>query len=71
MQAFKTETVLAQDGTLTVRELPFRAGDKVEVIVLGEPRTSPPLEEYPLRGKVLRYERPTDPVAEEEWEALR
>ena len=24
-----------------------------------------------LRGSVLRYERPTDPVATEDWEALR
>jgi len=24
-----------------------------------------------LRGSVLRYDRPTDPVADEEWDALR
>jgi hypothetical protein len=28
-------------------------------------------ERYPLRGSVVRYDRPTDPVAEEDWEALR
>ena len=27
-------------------------------------------ERYPLRGSVARYDRPTDPVAEEDWEAL-
>jgi hypothetical protein len=26
---------------------------------------------YPLRGCVLRYEQPTEPVAESDWEALR
>jgi hypothetical protein len=26
---------------------------------------------YPLRGSVIRYEQPTEPVAEGEWEALR
>jgi hypothetical protein len=26
---------------------------------------------YPLRGSVLRYEQPTEPVAEVDWEALR
>ena len=26
---------------------------------------------YPLRGSVVRYEQPTEPVAEEDWEALR
>jgi hypothetical protein len=25
---------------------------------------------YPLRGSVLRYDRPTEPVAEGDWEAL-
>ena len=28
-------------------------------------------DRYPLRGSVVRYDRPTDPVAEEDWEALR
>ena len=26
---------------------------------------------YPLRGSVVRYEQPTKPVADGEWEALR
>jgi len=26
---------------------------------------------YPLRGSVIRYERPTEPVAEGDWEAVR
>ncbi len=26
---------------------------------------------YPLRGSVIRFERPTEPVAEDEWEASR
>jgi hypothetical protein len=26
---------------------------------------------YPLRGTPYRYDRPTDPVAEEDWESLR
>jgi len=25
---------------------------------------------YPLRGSVVRYDRPTEPVAEGDWEAL-
>ncbi len=28
-------------------------------------------ERYPLRGSVVRYEQPTEPVAEGDWEALR
>jgi hypothetical protein len=26
---------------------------------------------YPLRGSVVRYEQPTEPVAEADWETLR
>lgn len=28
-------------------------------------------ERYPLRGKVLGYDQPTEPVAEGDWEASR
>jgi hypothetical protein len=69
MHAFKTEAVVTPDGTLTLRGLPFGAGDRVEVIVLGQPRPAVASEEYPLRGQVLRYDRPTDPVVGNEWEA--
>ncbi len=26
---------------------------------------------YPLRGSVIRFDQPTEPVAESDWEALR
>jgi hypothetical protein len=77
MNAHKIETVLTEDGTLTLRGLPFHAGDTVEVIIL-ESRTqqhealthSPNSNPYPLRGTVIRYDDPTEPVALEAWEAL-
>jgi hypothetical protein len=28
-------------------------------------------ERYPLRGSVVRYDQPTEPVAEGDWEAMR
>jgi hypothetical protein len=65
MQAYKIETVLAEDGTLTLTGLPFRAGDRIVVIVLGIP------QDYPLRGQPVRYDNPTEPVAQGDWEALR
>jgi hypothetical protein len=33
-------------------------------------RNGKELARYPLRGSVVRYERPTEPVAEADWEAL-
>jgi len=34
MNTHKIETVLTEDGTLTLQGLPFHAGDTVEVIIL-------------------------------------
>ncbi|RUS92672.1 hypothetical protein DSM106972_098460 [Dulcicalothrix desertica PCC 7102] len=79
MFAHKIEAVLAEDGTLTLRGLPFHAGDAVEVIIL-ETQTpqqtvalpsQPEANLYPLRGKVVRYDDPTEPVALEDWEVLQ
>jgi hypothetical protein len=62
MTPFKTETTLSQDGSLTLEHLPFRAGDKVEVTVLPAPARLEKDPEFPLRGKVIRYIDPTEPV---------
>lgn len=79
MNAHKMEAVLAEDGTLTLRGLPFHAGDAVEIIIL-EAKTlqqtvatlnQPEANHYPLRGKVVRYDDPTEPVALEDWEVLQ
>ncbi|MDF5731676.1 MAG: hypothetical protein PUP92_27640 [Rhizonema sp. PD38] len=71
MNAHKIEVVLAEDGTLILPGL----GDAVEVIILEAkiPQqttaslASPEANKYPLRGKVVRYDDPTEPVALEDW----
>ncbi len=69
MQDYKVETQVSRDKSLTVTDLPFRPGDRVEVIIRcrdqGEPKS------YPLRGKPIRYSDPFGSVAEEDWEALK
>lgn len=69
--AHRVETTLQQDGTLTLEHLPFLAGQCVEVIILPQPEIARTVEPYSLRGTPFRYDRPTEPVAEEEWEALQ
>ena len=69
LQAHRVETTLTQDGTLMLDHLPFHAGDAVEVIVLPLANTPLPQGRYSLRGMPIQYERPTEPVAENEWEA--
>jgi len=72
MEAYRTEVTLAEDGTLTLVALPFHAGERVEVILLSATKRMEDHARYPLRGLgPYRYDRPTDPVAEDDWEALR
>jgi len=54
------------------------SGEPVVITDHGQPklevRPYKPLTHHPLevlRGSVLRYESPTEPVAEDDWEALR
>ena len=71
MKVHRVETVLNQDGTLNLIDLPFRAGDAVEIII--SPRQNKSVEEkrYPLHGTQIEYIDPTDPVAEEDWSAIK
>ena len=69
LQAHRIETVLTQDGTLTLDHLPFPAGAAVEVIVL--PRVAPDQtqDRYPLRGTPYSYEEPMKPTVQEARDA--
>lgn len=68
MQAYRFETEVQQNGTLTIQNLPLRAGEAVEVIILVRPSTNL-VSRYPLRGLPVHYNQPTEPVAEQDWEA--
>lgn len=70
MQAYRIETVVEEDGSLVLREVPVRAGEQVEVIVLVRDHLGG-TNRYPLRGKPVRYDDPTESVAEADWEILR
>lgn len=70
MQAYRVETIVDEDGELKLTKLPFRAGDRVEVIVLAQSEIPEGARRYPLRGTPIRYDRPTEPVGEAEWEVL-
>jgi len=70
MDAIRIETTVDEHGEVHLTKLPFPAGEPVEVIVVPKPvrqRGSG----FPLRGVPIVYDRPTDPVAEEDWDALR
>lgn len=71
MQDYRIETRVSSDGSLTIKGLPFEAGDRVEVIIRSHKPGEGKEQCHPLRGKPIRYTDPFESVAEVEWEALR
>ena len=71
MQMYRVEATVSNDGTLTIKGVPFRAGDKVEVIVRSRECEKERSGRYPLRGKPIRYVDPFESVAKDDWEALK
>ncbi len=69
MIAHRVETILNQDGKLMLDNLPFHAGEAVEIIILSQPAPVHRHQQYSLRGTPLHYDRPTEPVAQDEWDA--
>lgn len=70
MQEHRTAATVSGDGSVTVRGLPFRAGETVEVVVVARPSAFPDAAPRPLRGGVRRYDAPFGPALDSsEWEA--
>ena len=69
MQTFYAETVLEEDGKLTLHQLPFVHGETVQIFISAAKQLS--TARHPLRGTVLKYERPFEPVAQEDWAATQ
>ena len=65
------EAKVGEHGELVLENVPFKPGQPVEVLVLS--RTAPSLagQSRIQRDSVLEYRDPFEPVASEEWEALR
>ncbi|PNW55001.1 UNVERIFIED_CONTAM: hypothetical protein BEN50_08985 [Euhalothece sp. KZN 001] len=71
MNAHKLTAKLSKDGELVLTNLPFYAGETVEVIVLA-PSNQPNSSQSPLEGSVIRYDEPFESaVSTEDWEALK
>jgi hypothetical protein len=70
MEAIKIEAKVDEHGEVRLTKLPFQAGEFVEVTVIAKaPRQQG--SKFPMRGVPITYERPTDPVAEDEWDAVQ
>ena len=69
MFAHRIETTVREDGSLTITNVPFRAGETVEVIILPQHLLQEKSNAYPLRGTHIEYLDPFSPVAGSDWEA--
>ncbi len=69
MQAYAYNLTVQQQGTLTLRNLPFNAGEELEVIIIPRAkRAQQENERYPFWGKPVTYLDPTEPLPETDWE---
>lgn len=72
MEAYRIETTIQPDGTLTVSDLPLQGGEEVEVIILVRSPASSAQVRSSLRGLPVVYHDPFAPaVPESEWESLK
>jgi hypothetical protein len=69
MQAHRVEAMVSEDGVLTLRDIPFRCGESVEVLVLPFSAVAASGSRYPLRGTPVMLLSPTKSVAGADWEA--
>lgn len=62
---------MEKHGVLTLKNLPFNVGEKVEVIIIPRSKIKTDTNRYPFWGKPITYLNPTDPVAEADWEIYK
>ena len=67
---FRTKTLVTKGGKLSIKGLPFHAGESVEVIVR-RGKKAIRAAKYPLRGEALVYREPFKGAATSDWEAMR
>jgi hypothetical protein len=70
MQVYTYELTMEKKGTLTLENLPFNIGEKIEVIIIPHSKRQPDENRYPFWGKPITYLNPTEPVAETDWNVL-
>ena len=71
VQAHWTETTVGAHGEVLLQGLPFEPGQPVEVLVVSRTAESTAAEGRSLRDSVLEFRDPLEPVATEDWDALR
>ena len=71
VQAHWRETTAGERGELVLEGLPYEPGQPVEVLAMSKPAASSTTGDRSLRDSVLEFREPLEPVAREDWDALR
>jgi hypothetical protein len=66
MSVHISETTVDPQGRVVLDGLPFEPGEKVDVIIRSKKLS--PAAGRDLKGSVLRYDDPFEPVAMEDWD---
>ncbi len=69
MQAYKIEKIIKENGKLELNGLPFNINEVVEIIILRKPKSVN--QKFPLKGKLIKYESPFEPIPIEDWGILK
>ena len=69
MRVYSVEKVISENGTMQLDALPFPPGELVDVIVLARRKSVEGARVHTLKGSVLKYEQPFEPVADNDWDA--
>ncbi|MCC6297969.1 MAG: hypothetical protein IT314_01635 [Anaerolineales bacterium] len=70
-RSYRIKTTVTKSGSLSIKGLPFKPGETVEVTVRRNPKKASAKAKYPLRGKLRDYREPLKSVDENDWEALK
>lgn len=71
VEAHWRETTVGEHGELVLEGLPFDPGQAVEVLVVSKAAGSAGAAGLGLRDSVLEFREPFEPVASDDWDALR
>jgi hypothetical protein len=72
MNAYKIEAIVSADGSITLQHLPFAICESVEVILVAKQPIHRRLKKQRLlKGAVINYIDPFEPVAQADWDVLR
>ena len=68
VEAHWREATVGGNGELVLEHLPFRPGESVDVLIIPKESASERVAPRSLRGSVLEYRDPFDPVGPDDWE---